>query len=217
MAWICQLINIVGTVHVSYRPAKRDGIYSETLLIDSEGSQHRFMELPIGSMFYIPPDVDMMEWPWNLADADELADYYWENNYNRSPLFVILPGHVLFLVDGTCGYSGNKNGGWIIKGQAPKITVIPSINMKGFYHGFITNGVITNDVEGRIYKEVKMAPIDKRRKDLHTQKLVDITTRMADRGSIDLAAEVCAGNDVPFDVALRTLTRPKERRLSKIV
>lgn len=57
--------------------------------------------------------------------------------------------------------------------------------------------------------------INKRRKDKHMRKLIDIVSSMADNGLTDHAAGVCAGNNVPFDVALRVITRPKQRRVYK--
>jgi hypothetical protein len=38
---------------------------------------------------------------------------------------------------------------WRVTGELPKVTVEPSINMIGVYHGYITSGVITDDCEGR--------------------------------------------------------------------
>ncbi len=44
---------------------------------------------------------------------------------------------------------------------------------------------------------------------------MDIVSSMADNGLTDHAAGVCAGNGVPFDVALRVITRPSQRRIYK--
>lgn len=38
---------------------------------------------------------------------------------------------------------------WTVTGEWPNITVTPSINSVGRYHGWIQNGVITDDCEGR--------------------------------------------------------------------
>lgn len=56
---------------------------------------------------------------------------------------------------------------------------------------------------------------NKRRKDRLTQKLVDIVARIADRGDTEAASAVCAGEGVPFEVALRVISRPKQRRVYK--
>lgn len=65
----------------------------------------------------------------------------------RNPLWVVLPDETVFCVDQV---ATNANGsGWTVTGEAPNITVSPSINIVGHYHGWIRNGVITDDVEGR--------------------------------------------------------------------
>lgn len=53
---------------------------------------------------------------------------------------------------------------------------------------------------------------NKRRKNKSMHELVDIAASMADNGMIHHAADICAGNDVPLEVALRVLTKPKLRR-----
>lgn len=68
----------------------------------------------------------------------------------RLPLVVVLPGWNTFCVDlrarNQAGWHGD---GWTVTGTAPLITLTPSINLVGSYHGFIQNGVITDDCEGR--------------------------------------------------------------------
>jgi hypothetical protein len=82
-----------------------------------------------------------------------LSEYYWQNNADRRPLFVVLPNNDLFCIDGQCWSGGNHYGGWTVAGEAPNITVSPSINIGGSYHGFLQNGIISDDVEGRVYAE----------------------------------------------------------------
>jgi hypothetical protein len=38
--------------------------------------------------------------------------------------------------------------GPLVDGQKPDITVTPSIHAVGIYHGFLTNGVLTDDLGG---------------------------------------------------------------------
>lgn len=38
---------------------------------------------------------------------------------------------------------------WDVAGELPNVTVTPSIHMFGVYHGYITAGVIGDDVDGR--------------------------------------------------------------------
>lgn len=86
---------------------------------------------------------------WNLSDE------YWSRIYpKRGPLIVMLPGYVKdgdgnikihgwpWCVDSK--QSNPPHTGWTITGEAPKITVNPSINAIGSYHGYIRDGVITD-------------------------------------------------------------------------
>jgi hypothetical protein len=90
---------------------------------------------------------------WNLAD------HYWAHNAQRPPLYVALPcvystgpGLQVFGVDWKC-YSKEQGhyGGWQVSGAPPAITVQPSINIVGSYHGWLQNGVVSEDCEGRVY------------------------------------------------------------------
>ncbi len=66
----------------------------------------------------------------------------------RAPLVVCLPNNTFFCVDNMATDGGN---GWTVTGEAPLITVSPSINIVGSYHGWIKNGVISDDCEGRVF------------------------------------------------------------------
>lgn len=52
----------------------------------------------------------------------------------------------------------------------------------------------------------------KRRTNKDMSGIVEIAASMADNGLVDHAAGICAKSNVPLDVAMRVLTRPKERR-----
>jgi hypothetical protein len=74
----------------------------------------------------------------------------WHAGDRRMPLVVRLPGGVGdFCVDGPEWRNGVRGtGGWNVTGTPPNITVQPSINGPG-YHGWVTNGIISDDVDGR--------------------------------------------------------------------
>ena len=150
MSWHCKLIDVAGTIHVKYDPPV-NGISGKTFLVDSNDNQIDHRSLPIGSMFFVPLDAIPTDWPWYNANKDDLSDYYFEHNSHRQPLFVILPDRTLFLIDGKCWSNGKKYGGWQVSGEAEHITVHPSINIGGSYHGWLQNGVISEDVEGRTF------------------------------------------------------------------
>lgn len=151
MPWNCELIDIVGSVHKRWVPKPGESICGRTYLIDSVGKEYSLDDLKIGNMFYLPKEYDETEWPWYLAKPERISEFYKQRNSDRQPLFVLLPGRNIFLVDGKCWSSGNYYGGWRVSGIPPQITVEPSINISGSYHGFLQNGVIGNDVEGRVF------------------------------------------------------------------
>lgn len=135
-------------------------------LIDChQGLSHQTLQ--IGDMFYFNPEKyplpaedpenpdDHDPWYWFRAftKKHKLSDYYFQNNSHRDPLLVWLPGRTLFCVDGKCWKDGAYYGGWVITGEAPNITVHPSINIGGSYHGWLQNGVIGDDVDGRKFDD----------------------------------------------------------------
>jgi hypothetical protein len=51
-------------------------------------------------------------------------------------------------------YGPSSGGGkWQVTGTAPAFTAHPSINLIGVWHGFLREGVISDDVEGRRYPD----------------------------------------------------------------
>lgn len=71
----------------------------------------------------------------------------------RPPIVVELPcGH--FCVDMVTMNDGVPGDhGWEVSGHPAQMTLKPSVNIKGAWRGFITNGVISDDVEGRTFAE----------------------------------------------------------------
>jgi hypothetical protein len=69
---------------------------------------------------------------------------------------VMLPGGwewVIYSHSRSDGPDGKRVDGpkWNVQGTIPQITVTPSINCVGHYHGFVTGGVISDDCEGRTF------------------------------------------------------------------
>ena len=76
-------------------------------------------------------------------------DYEQNNRGQRQPIAVVLPskfGGARFCVDSD---STGGGPGWQVSGELPNLTVSPSINLGGIYHGWIQSGVISDDCEGR--------------------------------------------------------------------
>lgn len=99
--------------------------------------------------------------------ADPEAGYAVRSG-DRPPLLIFLPsfrptsdgGWRLVGADPfhvNCAPTDKPDGGWgvqcawplTIGEPVPSLTITPSINCVGSYHGFVTNGVITDDCEGR--------------------------------------------------------------------
>ena len=49
--------------------------------------------------------------------------------------------------------ANNSNRPWVCRGEPPLLTCSPSVDIS-VYHGWLQNGVLSDDVEGRVYPEV---------------------------------------------------------------
>jgi len=120
----------------SYDPPQ-DGITSE------------FLDVATGKA---PVPGDMFFAPWKLQQGgirEELTDQYWAlPEPRRAPLIVVVPARhgdrltaCWHCIDSKC-YNKEQgyHGGWKVSGEAPLITVQPSIDIKGWWHGNLTNG-----------------------------------------------------------------------------
>ena len=114
-----------------------------------------YTDIKIGDMW------PAMDW----ANSNIISENYKALKGSRPPLMVMLPSMYCkegdrFLLDRIAGDAADKHGwtititGELVSGQKPNITVAPSINSEGSYHGYIRNGTITDDVEGRTYKNI---------------------------------------------------------------
>jgi len=113
------------------------------------GRDPDYEKLEVGDMYFLD----------GLTPAElqfrNLTRQYFRENAERNPLILVLPGKHRFLVDGQC--FSRKLGyydAWIVTGVPPLISVTPSVDMEGGYHGFIgSNGVapgfIGADLSGR--------------------------------------------------------------------
>lgn len=99
----------------------------------------------VGDMWFLDCSPDELQ-------QRHLSSHYFAHNAGRRPLVCKLSGNLYFVVDGMC-YNRERGyyDGWQVSGSPPLITVAPSINFERAYHGFLQNGVISDDVEGRKY------------------------------------------------------------------
>lgn len=114
--------------------------------------------LEVGDMFYADPrclqDEVGLPFPMQMAKRKRLSAYYFQNNSHRLPLILTFPLGVFFCLDSMTIKDGQMSGGWTVIGDAPMITVHPSINLVGHYHGWLQAGVLTDDVDGRVFPAV---------------------------------------------------------------
>lgn len=69
----------------------------------------------------------------------------------RPPYVIVLPNRVAWCPDSHPVVGGEfASGGWDVEGDIENLTVSPSINMPQ-YHGWIKDGYVTADIEGRTY------------------------------------------------------------------
>lgn len=103
--------------------------------------------MPVGALWYDPLLLDKQNGP--EGTYKKLApNYYRDWNGKRPPLWICLPGGNWWCVD-TLPVPSLQGDGWKVTGAVPCITVSPSINFEGGYHGWIRDGVVTDDCEGR--------------------------------------------------------------------
>lgn len=127
-------------------------------VIDNEGG------LQIGDYCFSPMPTDIEEWeglghapwPFHMVKPYKLSDFYFTNNIGRKPIVVLMPGRDWFCLDCKCVNDGKYEGGWSVVGDPTKgtLTVHPSINMIGRYHGWLRNNKISADCEGRRYDPI---------------------------------------------------------------
>lgn len=85
-----------------------------------------------------------------------LSTYYDEHVRNkRPPMYLQLPcgTFVIDMVEMNDGKPHPQRKGWTVTGNPPNVTLSPSVDVKGAHgwHGFITNGEISDDLGGRKY------------------------------------------------------------------
>jgi hypothetical protein len=66
-------------------------------------------------------------------------------------IFIKLPGTDFGWCPDYC-YGGNEHG-WSVTGSLPAISINPSVNHEGIYHGWVQNGELSDDIEERQYDE----------------------------------------------------------------
>jgi hypothetical protein len=113
-----------------------------------------------------PGDMWFCEWLIQDIDKESLLSILSEQYVNekmakRAPICVALPGGSQWIVDGLPYeqatdeqgrpvYRAKIGAGWTVSGEATCLTATPSIKT-GSYHGYLTHGVLSDDLDGRRY------------------------------------------------------------------
>ncbi|SFR08799.1 hypothetical protein [Desulfoscipio geothermicus] len=97
-----------------------------------------------------PNPGDMWFAPWINGHSELSPEYKQKFKGKRPPICVQLPNGHIWCVD--TKFAGQEHG-WTVFGTPPWITVYPSVSIPGpnGYHGWLVNGVLTDDLEGRTY------------------------------------------------------------------
>ena len=71
---------------------------------------------------------------------------------NGNILLVSIPSLSPYPIRWSPHFTVGFGGQWqIISGEPPNITVMPSIGYPGVYHGWLRDGILTDDLDGREY------------------------------------------------------------------
>lgn len=102
-----------------------------------DGKLYTLRELPPGAIWRATWMEEIKGSPYTAPDGKAWA--------------LMLPGGIEWLI---YSYSSDKPPRkWDVQGELPNITVSPSINQTGVYHGHVKNGVVTPDCEGRSFQK----------------------------------------------------------------
>jgi hypothetical protein len=126
-------------------------------MIDPKEVRERGEYKQPGDMWFEPealpdPDEGGNEVDWYYPDQPNAyltTKYRDQHKANRLPLTVMLPDGGVWCVDARASTPGA--GGWDVTGTPPNITVRPSI-LTDRYHGWLTDGVLSDDLDGRQYE-----------------------------------------------------------------
>jgi len=115
-------------------------------LVDREEIRARGEQPQPGDMWYADWYLHEDGSPVSFLSPEYKRDWLGK----RPPIAIQLPCGDAWVID-MCFGSDPKNHGWTITGEVPNLTASPSINAVGSYHGWLQNGVLTDDIEGRTY------------------------------------------------------------------
>jgi hypothetical protein len=136
MSWQCFLIKSIR--QTDWEPTEGGGRVRRGIMTLPDGREVEWKDLPVGAM-----------WHSDMLPADSKYDGYVPTWY------VLLPNNCAWPIQ----HKGTDGASWTMTGEPPNITTTPSINYVKRYHGWIKDGVISEDVDGRKFtQEGKLIP-----------------------------------------------------------
>lgn len=132
--------------HCKYCGAPVEGKTDRSIAHDNVWNTESGNQEP-GCMWYVPWFFDPAKDYIKVLEQSRFSIYYKQNHaMNRPPICVKCPDGRDWMID----MKSSNGEGWKVTGEPPFITCSPSIDT-GTYHGFLQNGVFTDDLEGRKY------------------------------------------------------------------
>lgn len=71
----------------------------------------------------------------------------------RLPVYILTPGGWWSPDEMAYNERGWHGNGWTVAGSFPQVSITPSINFPGRFHSWVTNGMLLDDVEGRVFPD----------------------------------------------------------------
>jgi len=95
--------------------------------------------------------------PWARKNRHLSLEYKRDWADKRDPICLVFPDYGPVIIDHAYypEVVGQEGHGWTITGEAPKLTVSPSLGIgqgqngrRWHYHGYLKDGVLSDDIEG---------------------------------------------------------------------
>jgi hypothetical protein len=125
MPWTC--FKVKSMRMTDWQPSETGGQSRWMLYTLPDGREVEFKDLPPGAMWH--------------SSEQPVDSFYAKCN----SIMVVLPGKTIWPMNEVT----REGARWEVSGEIPNVTSSPSINYVGIYHGWVQNGVVTDDCEGR--------------------------------------------------------------------
>lgn len=94
----------------------------------------------------------LVDWPDRMGSHYHKIPHEPPDNPRRLPIVIVLPDKSRWCPDMRARSEHGQHGdGWEVKGPEGKWTIMPSIHVVGSYHGWVRDGMLTDDIEGHVF------------------------------------------------------------------